>query len=304
MQRHNRKGFTLIELLVVVAIIALLIAILIPSLGRAKELANRSACGASVTGILKAMNLYGAENSDAYPTVQGANAPSAPAVSTAGLANTSADAVIGLMYTTSATAVQSDPMACLWVCVLKGTVSPKSFICKSDPASPQAANIADTAGSFYYDFEPTWKGAPCFSFGFAYPWAGSATTATYATAGYWKNTVDSSIPISADVGAAAITSTAPYLTNASKTGNSLNHNGEGQNVGFADAHVEFQKTPLAGQTGFNIYSPSAASTAPAAGYTRTSTYTSNTGTIQYPGTSGTWFTTMVPQRTASSGSAW
>jgi len=38
------RGFTLIELLVVVAIIALLVAIITPSLKRGAEMARRSAC--------------------------------------------------------------------------------------------------------------------------------------------------------------------------------------------------------------------------------------------------------------------
>jgi len=58
-----RRGFTLIELLVVVAIIALLIAILLPSLARAKQVSIRTQCGTNLSAIGRAMQAYNAEYS-------------------------------------------------------------------------------------------------------------------------------------------------------------------------------------------------------------------------------------------------
>ena len=69
MTHRERLGFTLIELLVVVAIIALLVSILVPSLAKARELARRARCSANLHAMGRAWQQYFTENDSQFPGI-------------------------------------------------------------------------------------------------------------------------------------------------------------------------------------------------------------------------------------------
>jgi prepilin-type N-terminal cleavage/methylation domain-containing protein len=58
MKKIDQKGFTLIELLVVISIIAILMAIMIPALRKARESAKTVVCASNLRQIGYAFNMY------------------------------------------------------------------------------------------------------------------------------------------------------------------------------------------------------------------------------------------------------
>lgn len=63
----KRNGFTLVELLVVISIIALLLAVLMPALSRAREAGRRIVCLNNLRQLGMVINLYAFEHRDVYP---------------------------------------------------------------------------------------------------------------------------------------------------------------------------------------------------------------------------------------------
>ncbi|MEI8197807.1 MAG: DUF4190 domain-containing protein [Phycisphaerae bacterium] len=244
-QRYAGKGFAITGIVTgSIGCTLVLVAILLPSLGRARELANRSSCAANISGILHACVLYANDTgNDMFPVTVGASGESGTTSYSVPTGPGTASSLTDIKQVLSTTpgglyaAPNNDPSACLWILVLKNAVNPKSLLCKSDPLGEATASpLTDASGGYY--LTPQNPGHNSYSI--AFPWS----TKGPGAAPYWRNNSDSSMPIMSDM--ALRQAGGDGVTAIGKKINSPNHVGDGQNVGFGDAHVEWYRSPFAG----------------------------------------------------------
>lgn len=68
--KKDKKGFTLVELLVVISIIAMLLAVLLPALNKARAVAKRVVCAAHLKGLGEGFMLYATEYDQYIPPMK------------------------------------------------------------------------------------------------------------------------------------------------------------------------------------------------------------------------------------------
>jgi prepilin-type N-terminal cleavage/methylation domain-containing protein len=245
-------GFTLIELLVVIAIIALLVGILLPALGKARQSARQLKCSTQVRGIVQAMVVWAGNNGSKYPL------PSELDTGGATVTGTGVDAR------------KDNTGNVLSVMIFNGGISPEICISPAESNTGSVAkkdnyaltNPSGTPTSAQALWDPTFKGAPTSpNDGMSVANGSGVGNNSYAQVppfyrrkSLWSDTFSSTEAVFGNRGPQYSGTSAPTTgrwvlvsgTYGTASNTLLIHGGRSTwegNIGYNDSHVAFETKP-------------------------------------------------------------
>jgi prepilin-type processing-associated H-X9-DG protein len=240
-----RRGVSLTDLCIVLVVLVLLFGAMVPALlFRASESSNSVKCARNLRQIGLAMIMYAnAERNGSFPRTYFDRDSSSLLSDTTGY-----NVKDSFNHETGPSPVGDNNVTASFFLLLKTMdITSEVFICPSTPGRPGFTNGQSGQSDTAVQNASNWASIPLnmtYSVNVMFP-----SQAAISTGWKWNNTLNSNFAIAADInsGAQGLATISPGATREQfRAVNSPNHNGDGENVLFADGHVEFTSTPFCG----------------------------------------------------------
>jgi prepilin-type processing-associated H-X9-DG protein len=259
-----RRACSFVDLMVVLALVPMLALAVLSCADKRRDTNARVRCASNLRQIGQAILLYANENKGALPRTIASTGPAVTPVWGSGAASTQPFGELG--------PAPNDVTAALFLLMRTQDIGSEVFTCPSSAAEKwDFGGGANTAMNW-----SNWNGHEgvrkhlSYSYVNLYPDDAAARTGFDALVAFDRTRgfgASADFALASDknpgVGRGAVNVLTVTTTSSAadmKHANSLNHDGDGQNVLYIDGHVEFQQNPFVGVRRDNIFTRRASST--------------------------------------------